>query len=110
MDTNLVGQREKLCHFDEGARLLSLNIQLHQHARRAAVYHVNRVKRYVRPIHATISGAKPRDDRHGRPMARHVHRSSVALEFTNVSSFVSIVRSFRSLPPQICFARNRPFE
>jgi|ERR1700756_1426232 hypothetical protein len=94
---------EKLCHFDEDARLLSLNIQLHQRARRAAVYRVNKVKRFVRPIHATISRAKPRDDRHGRPMARHAYRSSVAL--SSPMSATPLVLSARSgvSPHQICF-------
>ena len=61
---------EQLYDFDEGAGLLSLNIRLHQYVRRAAVYRVNTVKRFVRPIHATISGAEPTQERRGRPTAR----------------------------------------
>jgi len=95
----LVEAPEQPYDFDEGAGLLSLNIRLHQYVRRAAVYRVNTVKRFVRPIHATISGAEPTEERRGRPTARHAHRSSVALEFTDVSSFVNIVRSFGSLAP-----------
>jgi hypothetical protein len=64
---------------------------------------VNKVKCFVRQIHAPISRAKPRDYRHARPTARHAHRCSVALEFTNVSRFVSIVRSFGSLAPPNLF-------
>jgi hypothetical protein len=72
---------------------------LHQYSRRAAVYRVNKVKRFVRPIHAIISSAEPREERHGRPTARHAHRSSVALELTDVSSFVNIAMPLGSLAP-----------
>jgi hypothetical protein len=89
----------QLYDFDEAAGPLSLNIWLHRHARRAAGYRVNTVKRFVRPIHLTISGIKPRDKLHGRPTARHAHQPSVAFEFTNVSSFVKIVNSSGSLAP-----------
>ena len=46
---------ERLYDFDGGAGRLSPNIWLHQYARRAAVYRVNKVKRIGRPVRAIIS-------------------------------------------------------
>ena len=90
---------EQLYDFDGGAGLFSPNIRLRRYARRAGVYRVKKVKGIVRPIHASISRAKPREERHGRPTARHALRSSVVLEFSNATTFVNIVRPFRSLAP-----------
>jgi hypothetical protein len=60
------------------------------------VYRVNKVKRVVRPIHASISPPKPKEQ-HGRLTARHALRSSVALEIANVTAFGNIIRPFGSL-------------
>ena len=46
---------ERLYDFDGGAGMLSLKIWLHQYARRAAVYHVNKVKRIGPPVCAINS-------------------------------------------------------
>lgn len=61
-EISLVGRgSEQLYDFDEGVGLYGPNIWLHQYARRAAVYRVNKVKRILRPNLVTISRAKPRD-------------------------------------------------
>ena len=60
----------------------------------AVVYRPNKAKYIVRPVRGAISRAKPKDRRHGRPTARQTHEPSVALEFTNVSTFANIIRPF----------------
>jgi hypothetical protein len=37
---------------------LAQHLATHQYARQAAIYRMNKVKRFVWPIHATTSGAK----------------------------------------------------
>jgi hypothetical protein len=65
------------------------------------VYSVNKVKRVVRPIHASISPAKPREERHGRLTARHAFRSSVVLEFPCIIAFANIIGFSGASPYQI---------
>ena len=73
------------------------------------VYRVNKVKRIVRQIRASIFFAKPKAERRGRLTARHALRSSVVLEFASVTTFVNIVGPFRSLAlPAILCSLFRP--
>jgi hypothetical protein len=51
---------KRLYDFDGGAGPLSLNIWLHEYARRAAGYHVNKVKRHRSAVQLFL-GAKSRD-------------------------------------------------